>query len=351
MIKRFLALALAVMVGLMGVPGAFAQAGSETLTAAVNGRDIETPARIFEGELYLPLRAVAEELGFNVGWLEQERKITLTQTGKDISLNLEDLNAAVDGHEGFVRGGHRMVEGRTYLPQGFFNDILGLKVTWDRAAKSAALQSVRENAITIGTKKEVAETDKWKLNIQYPEIQGLEDGEVQDKINSVFARLAADAKNSGSEAAKIMAAEELLPDYFKAETYFNYQVKYNRSGLLSIVFSDYQYSGGAHGLTVQKAYTFDLKTGEQYLLKDIFTEGSGYVSLITGDVKRQMAEREMTETLVPFEAIREDQDFYLSNNGVVVYFQAYEYYPYAYGIPEFAVDFSSMNEILLPNVK
>ena len=46
--------------------------------------------------------------------------------------------------------------------------------------------------------------------------------------------------------------------------------------------------------------------------------------------------------LFPFEAIRADQDFYLSNNELVVYFQAYEYTPYAAGIPEFAAGFPTI---------
>jgi hypothetical protein len=34
---------------------------------------------------------------------------------------------------------------------------------------------------------------------------------------------------------------------------------------------DYQFAGGAHGGTIQTAFTFDLQTGEQFKLQDFFT--------------------------------------------------------------------------------
>ncbi len=211
-----------------------------------------------------------------------------------------------------------------------------LIVEWDKDGRLVRLQGVEENPIVISTKKEEAETETLKLTLQYPELKGLENTEVQNKLNSLFAELAAAAKARGYENAQYLG-EEQLKHHIKAETYFNYQVTYNRNGLLSIVFIDYQYGGGAHGMTVQSSYTFDVKTGKKYELKDFFDDGSDYIAIISDEVKRQIEEKGLM-LLTPFNAIRPDQDFYLSNNGLVVYFQLYEYLPYAYGIPEFIVE-------------
>lgn len=207
----------------------------------------------------------------------------------------------------------------------------------------------KENPPVINTKLEVSETTTLKLTVKYPEITGLENSAVQNDLNALFAKLAAEAASRGHEIEKYIGQDHIARQV-KAEIYFDYQVKYNRKGLLSVVFSDYQYSGGAHGITVQSSYTFDLKTGKEYKIKDVFKDGSDYVSLISNEVKKQMEEREMTFLLAPFNSIKTDQDFYLSEKAVVVYFQAYEYLPYAFGIPEFAVDFSDLALLLSEDV-
>jgi inhibitor of cysteine peptidase len=125
--------------------------------------------------------------------------------------------------------------------------------------------------------------------------------------------------------------------------------RYNQQGILSIVFYNYQYSGGAHGLTVQSSKTFDLLTGKQYKLQDLFVDGADYVGIITQGVKQAMQDQGLSEALLsPFRSIRADQDFYLTNDALVVYFQAYEYFPYAAGIPEFGVDYAALQEYFTP---
>ena len=49
-------------------------------------------------------------------------------------------------------------------------------------------------------------------------------------------------------------------------------------------------------------------------------------------------------SIAPFNTIRDDHDLYLSNNGVVIYFQQYEHWPYAAGIQEFPVEFSVLSD-------
>jgi len=84
-------------------------------------------------------------------------------------------------------------------------------------------------------------------------IDGLADKTVQDSINSIFSKSAVEARNEGLRNADEMA-KVMTSDYTdspnKCETYFDYRLKYNQNGLLSIIFMNYQYAGGSHGLTV-----------------------------------------------------------------------------------------------------
>lgn len=348
MIKRTLSLVLVLLMCLSTTVSTYA-AEDKTLDIELDGKAIEMPAYVWEGELFLPLRAVSETLGYDVQWFQDKREITVTKPDKSIYLNLNDFRTKVNDHESYISAGFRFAADRTYIRQDFFSDNLSLKVVWNKDGNKAVLQEVKENSITIDTKREASETKTLKLTLQYPEIKGLDNTDVQNKLNALFAKLAGEAKSRGKEIEGYIGTDEIARG-IKAEVYFNYQVKYNRNGLLSVAFTDYQYSGGAHGITIQSSYTFDLNTGTELELKDLFKPGSDYVSIISEEVKRQMEERGMSVLLAPFNSIKGDQGFFLSNNAVVVYFQAYEYLPYAFGIPEFAVDFRSMEGLLNPDI-
>jgi len=155
----------------------------------------------------------------------------------------------------------------------------------------------------------------------------------------MFEKIALEAWERGIKNGNNIS-DEVVTRHIKAETFFNYHVKYNQNDILSVVFQDYQYTGGAHGLTMQSSYNFNLKTGEQYRLSYMFRDNADYVTLISREIKSQMAEKGITALLNPFNMIKPDHDFYISDEGIVVYFQQYELLPYAYGIPEFAIDSS-----------
>ena len=347
MLKKLLILVLSITICAGGTISIFAAEG-KAIDILVNGKNIGISAITREGELYLPMRAISEELGFEMQWLESKRIITMNTSETSMSINLSENKVTYNGHEAYISGGYRILNGRTYLSKGFYSDVLRLKLAWDKPGNKVTLESVEENSIVINTVKKSSKTDTLLVNARYPELKGLENAEVENRLNCAFAKLAEEAINRGAIIEKDILPEQTA-NGIKAEIYYDYKVKYNQKGFISIVFLDYLYSGGAHGLTVQSSYTFDLKTGKEYKLKDLFKNDTDYVSMISSEVKKQMEEREMTGYLPPFEAIRADQDFYLSNNELVVYFQAYEYAPYAAGIPEFDIGFPLIKKLLNPD--
>lgn len=343
-------LVFAMIICLLGTMNIFAE--ENQINIVVDGKPVAASAKIMEGELYIPLRAVTEALGFEVQWSGAKRQILLAATGRNITIDLKEAKVTDNGHEGYMRSGSRILNGRTYLGQDFYIDVLDLKVIWDKVGNQVSIESVDKNGIVINNLKESSESATLKVTVQYPELKGLESKEVENQLNSFFAKLAEAAIAEGKDAQKNIIPEQTAAG-IKAEVYFTYDVKYNSNGYLSIVFQDYIYSGGAHGLTVQSSYTYDLKTGKEYKIKDLFKSGTDYVTLISNEVKRQMKEKEeeMGGNLVPFEAIKPDQDYYLSNEGLVIYFQQYEYYPYAVGIPEFTIDYSQLSGLLNPELE
>jgi len=361
MYKRWIVLVFTVVLLLTMQVSVFAT-GDVSPSIILEGKAIDAPASVSYGALYLPLRAIAESIGYDVEWTRKGNTISLTKTGSSILIELNDSKVTKDGHTyymdgdytGDIQSGIIFIRNRIYMVKGIFSELLGLNTIWDNKSSSASLEKIIYNDISIKPMKETSEDKYLKLTIQYPEISGLDKKSVQDSINSVIIKAADDAKKEG-----VKYAEEMKQTYDsgytgspnQCETYFDYRLKYNRNGLLSIVFLDYQYTGGAHGMTVQSSHTFSLDTGKDYELKDLFKSGADYVSTINGAVKLRMAEKVKAgilpdQPLTPFKTIKDNQDYYLSDNGIVIYFQQYEYFPYASGIQEFTVVFDKMKDIL-----
>ncbi|MDD4239086.1 MAG: DUF4163 domain-containing protein [Desulfotomaculaceae bacterium] len=355
MMKKYFLAVVIIMLMLSLHTNAFAATDSQP-AIMLDGTKIEPAAYIDGGNVYLPLRAVGEALGYEVKWSENDRTISVVRPEKDIMIDLVNYKITANDHT-YHTSDYTTIEDRTYMGTDFFSENFGLRVSRDGQNGLVQLESVQENAISIKTIKEASETDIIKITLQYPQIDGLVDQTVQDNVNSILKKIAMDAKSEGLKNLE-EAQKELAPGYTgspnKWETYFDYRVKYNQNGLLSFVFLDYQYTGGAHGLTVQSSHTFNLNTGEEYRLRDLVKSDADYVAFISDIVRNEIDVRIKEGRLpdywitTPFEAIKEDQDCYLSNDGVVVYFQQYEYFPYAAGIQEYSVEFSTLKDMLKP---
>lgn len=113
------------------------------------------------------------------------------------------------------------------------------------------------------------------------------------------------------------------------------------------------------GVQYQYYYHIDKTTGEIATLKDLFKEGADYVTPISENIKKQMRERmaadenlfywleENTEIGTFFEKIKEDQNFYLNEEGqLVICFDEYEVAPGYMGLVEFTIEDDAVSDIL-----
>lgn len=343
---------IVILLLIVAMPAYCVAATNNEQEVVLDGTKIGAVACIDKGNVYLPLRVVGEALGYEVLWSGTHNTVSVIGSGKNIMIDLNNQQITADGHTYYVDS--ELIADRLYLGSDFFSSELGLAARWDRKNKAIQLERVEENLISVETIKEVAETDEIRITLQYPHIDGLTNETVQDGINRMFKEAADEARLEGlknaEERERISASGYSSPN--KYETYFDYSLKYNQKGLLSVVLMDYQYTGGAHGSMVQSSYTFNLNTGEEYRLKDLFKDDVDYVTFISDTVKDTIVERVreeiLPEDIEPFETIRDDHDFYLSNDGVVVYFQQYEHWCYAAGIQEFPVEYTTLRDMLKP---
>jgi len=126
-----------------------------------------------------------------------------------------------------------------------------------------------------------------------------------------------------------------------------YEVKNNQRDVLSFSFSNYTYHyQAAHGMTYIQSLTFDLKQGKLVRLKDLFKPDSDFIDRISSLIKDQIAVRDIP-LLGDFTTIQHDQDFYLADKTLVIYFQLYELTPYVFGFPMFPLSVYDLQDIIL----
>jgi hypothetical protein len=139
--------------------------------------------------------------------------------------------------------------------------------------------------------------------------------------------------------------EQGYPQNPQTDVTAHYELKTNERGVLSLTLWNYAFSGGAHGLTIQNALTFNTETGKAYALKDLFKPGSDYVAKLSAIIKAELKSRDVP-LLVQFNAIKPDQDFYIADKALVIYFQVYELAAYVYGFLYFPISVYAIQDII-----
>jgi len=125
-----------------------------------------------------------------------------------------------------------------------------------------------------------------------------------------------------------------------------FEIKSNERNVLSIALIVYTYTGGAHGMTYIKSSTFDVRSGRAYTLAELFKPNSGYEVRLNRIIRAQIAARKLP-LLSPFTGIKPDQDFYIADKALVVYFQLYDLTPYAYGLTYFPISVYELEDIVV----
>lgn len=128
-----------------------------------------------------------------------------------------------------------------------------------------------------------------------------------------------------------------------------YEIKNNQRQVLSLSLSNYTYHfHAAHGMTYIKSLTFDMEQERICSLADLFIPESNYVEVISTIVKKQIEQRDIL-LLDEFTSIKPNQDFYIADKSIVIYFQLYEISPYVVGFPMFPISVFDLEDIIDPN--
>lgn len=120
----------------------------------------------------------------------------------------------------------------------------------------------------------------------------------------------------------------------------------------------YVYMGGWHGLEVKNFINFDLTNGRKITENDLFVKA--YAGKLTEIIKSRIVEQsEEDDNIQPIsnledtdywvDAIKPNNNFYITDEGINYLFNPYEIGPYSLGQTEVIIPFYKLKGILKPN--
>ena len=211
----------------------------------------------------------------------------------------------------------------------------------------------QKKELPIKVEAKVISSDNGVLNssIKLPVFSNDKNQSILDEIN---ARLEKNATDINKELATIAEndSKEAKKSNFEFRPYellVDYTIHTVNEKVLSLTTLNYQYTGGAHGMSIKVPYNFDLTTGKEITLKDLFKEGTAYKNIIKEEIQKQIKsepEKFFPDEVELFSGIKDDQNFFIENDQLFIYFGQYDIAPYSSGIIEFEIPSSILKDVI-----
>lgn len=186
--------------------------------------------------------------------------------------------------------------------------------------------------LPISVETKTIQMKQPQITIQYPIIIDFPNTEAQHKMN---------VKITSTLNEMLLAQNYHSPDLVQLVA--NYEIKTNLRGVFSLNLIVYDFTGGAHGMTFVRSLNFDTSTGDTVSLPQLFTSGHAYIDTINDYIEKKIKKWQI-DVIEPFQTITPDQDFYIADNSIVIYFQLYELAPYSSGFPYFPIPLLNLQD-------
>lgn len=187
--------------------------------------------------------------------------------------------------------------------------------------------------------------DGYTANVSTPEIKGLLDKALEDKLNKEFK------DNANAVIAAFESDVEELKKEFGDETVhmgvdMGYIVRTDNEDYLALDVYIVNMAGSSS--TKHTFYTINKKTNQLLTLEGLFKKDADYTGVLSAYIKEEMIRRneeeegmfwvEDDEFTEGFKSIKKDQNFYINSDGnLVICFDKYEVAAGAQGSPEFVI--------------
>lgn len=212
------------------------------------------------------------------------------------------------------------------------------------------------NTIYIQYTEDIGENEYFSYDLKFPVFYNVKNGYFQvnenilKNLNNTINSSVYDFKNGILEEEKQINAS--TSDGIKTKVNYrvnsNYDLTFNKNQLISLILNLSAFEQNNPQYNDLYSYNIDLLTGKQISIKDIFRPGVNYTKLISDFINLQISKNPTSfyENMVV--DIPDDQSFYLTDKGIVIYFGLDEIAPADKGIPKFLMEFENFSSYINP---
>lgn len=143
--KKFNALKYLIIPGLLIILlvawPALASNESSDITVTIDGLQLETDVApvIVNNRTMVPIRAVSEALGLQVGWVPEQKTVVVTGEELVVEMTIGNSTATVNGIPYSLDSAPVIVSGRTLVPLRFVSERFGCSVAWDAGLRQVSI--------------------------------------------------------------------------------------------------------------------------------------------------------------------------------------------------------------------
>lgn len=121
--------------------GAVVQVTIDSPTALVNdvAQTLDQPAVVVDGRTLVPFRFIGEALDVTVLWDGVKRQVSAELEDIRVVLTIDSTRALQDGIPRYLDVPAQLINGRTMVPLRFMADCLGFVVTWNQETRTATV--------------------------------------------------------------------------------------------------------------------------------------------------------------------------------------------------------------------
>src|SRR5262245_49139802 len=197
---------------------------------------------------------------------------------------------------------------------------------------------------------------RYEISTALPQLAGAGDARV-DKFNRAVTNLVAprtgEFKKTADEMAREEAADKQDAKSSRPPNSLNvsYEVTAADKDFISVLFTFFEYSGGAHPNTTTESFNYDLNRNAPVRLADLFTPNSNYLKVISDYSVRELKKLD-TVSSVENGAGPKIENFHSWNitpAGLKITYDPYQVGPYVAGPHEVAVPYSLLKPIIKPD--
>ncbi|MGL6106346.1 DUF3298 domain-containing protein [Romboutsia sp.] len=213
------------------------------------------------------------------------------------------------------------------------------------------------NLIYIKFNQEFNNSNFFSYNLQYPSFYNFKNtyfyvnSVILNNLNSTI-KLDVESFKEGlkkeEEEYNKSAIQNALPKR-NYKVFSDYAVTFNKNHVLSVILSLMGF-GGDFGPEYNDLYNYniDLLTGNNIYLKDIFNKNINYIKVVSNYINYKISQNKDLYYKDVVIEIPEDQAFYITDDGIVIYFGLDELSPSKMGIPKFKMSFSRFAPYINP---